>query len=87
MNVDFEDVVVHLFGFGETDGSSLKPFEMSSKIEVFTLDILGAFFADVMSFLVQIFGIALPMVGVKVLYLTRRELLDQLFARGIGASA
>ncbi len=70
MNVEFENIVVHLMGLGKADGFALQSFEMSAEVEVFAFDVLRAVLADVVTTWLQHFGIAWPVIGVKASHLT-----------------
>ena len=75
MDVEFDDGLVHFKGLGKANSFALQSLEMSAKVEVFAFDVLRAFFANVVTFGVKGFAIALPVVGGKMAHITAGQFL------------
>ncbi len=83
MDVDFDDSFVHFERFGKRNGFALQSLEMGldmgAEVEAFAFDALRAVFANVVTFGVKGFAIALPIVGGEVTHhITRCQFLAQL---------
>ena len=86
MDVEFEDIDVHLRRLGKANGFALHPLEVRAKVEVFALDVLGAVFSDVVLGRRQSFLVAFPSVGVKPPHLATSQFVRQFSAVGVGAA-
>ena len=60
---------------------------MSAKVKVFAFDALGAVFADVVTFGIEYFRVALPVISVEAAHVAGRQLIFELSTTGIGAAS
>ena len=85
MDVEFDDSLVHFKRLGKANRFALQSLEMSAKVQVFALNVLSALFANVVTFGIKSFRIALPIVGGKVAHITAGQFAAQFSTIGIGA--
>ncbi len=85
MDVEFDNGLVHFECFGKANGFALHSLEMSAEVEIVALDALRAIFANVVTFRIQGFTIALPVISVEVSHLAASQLAAQVVTTGISA--
>lgn len=85
VNIHTNDIIMNGLVFRETNGLSMKPFNMGSKIQIGAFNLPRVVFPNPMLRDRKRFGVALPVVGIIIPNGEHRQFVHQLLTGRIGA--